>query len=156
MLSFYDIEVLPRYDAIPMTQFFPRTYPKYDNIRMRSQASRRGRSFLSRVISRVVWILGCGVAGMAAIAVTHVSDNSNSASFTQSVSEQASIISQQPATTDVASFLDTRTRSPKAGDKWGGCNDARAMGTAPIYAGEPGYDVKMDGDGDGIACEPHY
>lgn len=25
---------------------------------------------------------------------------------------------------------------------------------APIYSGEPGYRESMDGDGDGIACEP--
>lgn len=47
-----------------------------------------------------------------------------------------------------------RRREPEAGDHWAGCNDARAMGTAPIYRGEPGYDEKMDGDDDGIACEP--
>lgn len=48
-----------------------------------------------------------------------------------------------------------RARSPQQGDHWGGCNDARAAGTAPIYAGEPGYSSEMDGDGDGIACESH-
>lgn len=47
-----------------------------------------------------------------------------------------------------------RARQPQSGDKWGGCNDARAAGTAPIYAGEPGFREDMDGDGDGIACEP--
>ena len=47
-----------------------------------------------------------------------------------------------------------RRRAPQAGDSWGGCNSARAAGTAPIYAGEPGYRSGMDGDGDGIACEP--
>jgi hypothetical protein len=47
-----------------------------------------------------------------------------------------------------------RRREPKAGDHWAGCNDARAVGTTPIYRGEPGYDEEMDGDGDGIACEP--
>ncbi|MDQ2891708.1 MAG: excalibur calcium-binding domain-containing protein [Pseudomonadota bacterium] len=48
-----------------------------------------------------------------------------------------------------------RARQPQAGDFWRGCNDARAAGTAPIYAGEPGYRENMDGDGDGIACEPY-
>ncbi|TPG47011.1 excalibur calcium-binding domain-containing protein [Sphingomonas glacialis] len=48
-----------------------------------------------------------------------------------------------------------RARAPQPGDVWGGCNDARAAGTAPIYAGEPGYRQGMDGDGDGIACEPY-
>lgn len=47
-----------------------------------------------------------------------------------------------------------RRRAPRAGDQWGGCNDARAAGTAPIYRGEPGYRAEMDGDGDGEACEP--
>ena len=48
-----------------------------------------------------------------------------------------------------------RSRPPQAGDYWPGCNVARAAGTAPIYADEPGYRVEMDGDGDGIACEPY-
>jgi hypothetical protein len=37
---------------------------------------------------------------------------------------------------------------------YGGCNDVRAAGKAPLHAGEPGYRTDMDGDGDGIACEP--
>ncbi|MBC9034044.1 excalibur calcium-binding domain-containing protein [Sphingomonas sp. JC676] len=49
-----------------------------------------------------------------------------------------------------------RRRAPQEGDHWGGCNEARAAGTAPIYQGEPGYRDKMDGDGDGIACEPYH
>ena len=48
-----------------------------------------------------------------------------------------------------------RTREPQTGDYWAGCNAARAAGTAPIYIGEPGYREGMDGDGDGIACEPY-
>lgn len=48
----------------------------------------------------------------------------------------------------------SRARDPRPGDQWGGCNDARAAGTAPIYRDEPGYRTDMDGDGDGIACEP--
>jgi hypothetical protein len=37
---------------------------------------------------------------------------------------------------------------------YAGCNEARAAGVAPIYRGSPGYREGMDGDGDGIACEP--
>jgi len=48
-----------------------------------------------------------------------------------------------------------RARAPRAGDHWSGCNDARTAGTFPIYAGEPGYRQAMDGDHDGIACEPY-
>lgn len=47
-----------------------------------------------------------------------------------------------------------RAREPQAGDHWGGCYAARAAGTAPIYRGEPGYSERMDGDHDGVACEP--
>lgn len=35
-----------------------------------------------------------------------------------------------------------------------GCNEARAAGVAPIYRGSPGYRSELDGDHDGIACEP--
>jgi len=49
-----------------------------------------------------------------------------------------------------------RERAPQEGDYWRGCDEARAAGTAPIYRGEPGYREGMDGDNDGIACEPHY
>lgn len=38
---------------------------------------------------------------------------------------------------------------------YAGCNQVRAAGKAPLYAGQPGYRSDMDGDGDGIACEPH-
>lgn len=33
------------------------------------------------------------------------------------------------------------------------CAAARAAGAAPIYAGQPGYQPKLDRDGDGVACE---
>ena len=36
------------------------------------------------------------------------------------------------------------------------CAAARAAGAAPIYRGSPGYREGMDGDGDGVACEPYY
>lgn len=35
------------------------------------------------------------------------------------------------------------------------CDAARAAGVAPIYRGSPGYRPEMDGDSDGIACEPY-
>jgi hypothetical protein len=37
---------------------------------------------------------------------------------------------------------------------YAGCNEVRAAGKAPLLAGEPGYREDMDGDADGIACEP--
>lgn len=36
------------------------------------------------------------------------------------------------------------------------CADARAAGATPIHVGQPGYDDHLDGDGDGVACEPYY
>jgi hypothetical protein len=33
------------------------------------------------------------------------------------------------------------------------CAAARAVGAAPILRGEPGYRERLDGDGDGVACE---
>ena len=38
---------------------------------------------------------------------------------------------------------------------YSGCHEVRALGKDPIYAGEPGYRTTMDGDGDGVACEPY-
>ena len=37
---------------------------------------------------------------------------------------------------------------------YSGCNEVREAGKSPIRAGEPGYRDYMDGDGDGLACEP--
>jgi len=39
---------------------------------------------------------------------------------------------------------------------YSGCDEARTAGAAPIHQGMPGYREGMDGDGDGIACEPHH
>ncbi|MFC4808930.1 phospholipase D-like domain-containing protein [Paenibacillus sp. GCM10023250] len=33
------------------------------------------------------------------------------------------------------------------------CAEAKAAGKAPLHRGVPGYSAKMDGDGDGVACE---
>ena len=49
-----------------------------------------------------------------------------------------------------------RARAPQDGDYWSRCNAARAAGTAPIYLGEPGYREGLDGDSDGVACEPYH
>ncbi|MBL0770024.1 thermonuclease family protein [Sphingopyxis sp. DHUNG17] len=47
-----------------------------------------------------------------------------------------------------------RSNAP-SGVYYRNCKDARAAGAAPIYRGQPGYRPEMDGDGDGIACEPY-
>jgi hypothetical protein len=38
---------------------------------------------------------------------------------------------------------------------WRSCAAARAAGAAPVYRGQPGYNPNLDGDNDGIACEPY-
>lgn len=48
-----------------------------------------------------------------------------------------------------------RSRSRSQGVYYGSCAAARAAGAAPLFAGEPGYRPEMDGDGDGVACEPY-
>ncbi|MHA6724304.1 thermonuclease family protein [Sphingomonas sp. RS2018] len=42
-----------------------------------------------------------------------------------------------------------------AGWSYRNCGEARRAGAAPLYRGRPGYGAHMDGDGDGIACEPY-
>jgi endonuclease YncB( thermonuclease family) len=43
----------------------------------------------------------------------------------------------------------------RAGVYYRNCDAARAAGAAPLYRGQPGYRPEMDGDSDGIACEPY-
>ena len=42
-----------------------------------------------------------------------------------------------------------------AGYTYSGCNEVRATGVAPLYRHEPGFSERLDGDGDGIGCEPY-
>jgi hypothetical protein len=72
--------------------------------------------------------------------------------MTDSDRQQAFISNAMEAAVDVGMM---RARAPQDGDHWRGCDEARAAGTAPIYQGEPGYRDGMDGDSDGIACEPY-
>lgn len=37
--------------------------------------------------------------------------------------------------------------------QYANCDDARAKGAAPVYAGQPGYRPALDSDNDGIGCE---
>lgn len=47
------------------------------------------------------------------------------------------------------------TRSDAAaGWSYRNCREARLAGAAPLRRGTPGYGIHMDGDGDGVACEP--
>lgn len=84
-------------------------------------------------------ILGGAGLGLGSVAVT--SENTASA-----------LASLKPLA--VSAGL-ARARTPQEGDYWHRCDDARAAGSAPLYSGEPGYREGLDGDGDGVACEPY-
>ena len=49
---------------------------------------------------------------------------------------------------------ETDVESAPTGIHYRNCAAAWAAGAAPISIGEPGYESRLDGDGDGIACEP--
>lgn len=51
--------------------------------------------------------------------------------------------------------LQAPVRNAPASVYYRNCAAARAAGAAPIYRGQPGYRPQLDGDGDGIACEPY-
>ncbi len=53
-----------------------------------------------------------------------------------------------------AALPQRRTSVPVRGTYFRSCNEVRAAGAAPLYRGQPGYREDMDGDRDGIACEP--
>ena len=48
-----------------------------------------------------------------------------------------------------------RRATPSNGYPYRSCAQARAAGAAPMRRGEPSYNPNLDGDGDGIACEPY-
>lgn len=43
--------------------------------------------------------------------------------------------------------------APAVSGPFKNCTEARAAGAAPVYAGSPGYQPKLDRDNDGIGCE---
>jgi len=56
----------------------------------------------------------------------------------------------------------TRPRAPVVAERparsqvyYRNCREAWAAGAAPIRRGQPGYRPEMDGDNDGVACEPY-
>lgn len=65
---------------------------------------------------------------------------------------------QQPSASNFKSDRRPVQQFAGSGSSWSyrNCAAARAAGAAPIYRGQPGYGAHMDGDGDGIACEPYH
>lgn len=70
----------------------------------------------------------------------------------------AELDAQQPASGGAVAAAAPRAQTlavASTGGAYRYCTQARAAGAAPLYAGQPGYGPHMDGDGDGIACEPY-
>ena len=51
---------------------------------------------------------------------------------------------------------EARLQQVMASVHYAGCDQVRAAGAAPLRYGQPGYGPHMDGDGDGVACEPAW
>lgn len=50
--------------------------------------------------------------------------------------------------------VDSAPKAAVTGWSYRNCAEARRASAAPLHRGAPGYGAHMDGDGDGIACEP--
>jgi hypothetical protein len=64
---------------------------------------------------------------------------------------------EQPSVSDAEWAAGANDQAPTAalaGVHYSGCNEVRAAGKARLNSGDPGYREDMDGDHDGIACEP--
>ena len=60
---------------------------------------------------------------------------------------------QQAAKQIVATPGNNLKAAPSGSSAFANCAEARAAGAAPVRAGDPGYNRKLDRDGDGLACE---
>lgn len=60
-----------------------------------------------------------------------------------------------PAPADARRAVTSRREPVVHQGAYRNCTEARAAGAAPVYANEPGYGPHLDGDDDGIGCEPY-
>ena len=65
------------------------------------------------------------------------------------------VIVPTPAVTAPTTTREETTAAPTvaAVSPFRSCAAARAAGAAPLHRGDPGYNAKLDRDGDGVACE---
>lgn len=63
--------------------------------------------------------------------------------------------SAAPTTTTAKTDTEAARIAVESSVYYAGCNEVRELGKAPLHRGQPGYRIGMDGDNDGIACEPH-
>jgi len=114
-----------------------RAIPISKGQRYRKQRLRKKQSQAVRFLIGAA--LAGGVAGIGSLAVT------DGGLSTMTGTLKSAAVS--------ASFM--RANAPQPGAYYHNCDAARAAGVAPLYIGEPGYRSNMDGDGDGVACEPY-
>ena len=58
-----------------------------------------------------------------------------------------------PAPSTTATSTPAANAPPPAAVYYKNCTAVRVAGAAPIHAGDPGWQTKFDGDGDGVGCE---
>lgn len=101
-----------------------------------------GRQSYDRVIS-TCFISGRAVGEMMRAA--NVPEGGRGYSEAQSRPQARRLAERAPTVPDATSY----------GLQYRSCREARAAGAAPMYRGQSGYSAALDGDGDGIACEPY-
>ncbi len=72
-----------------------------------------------------------------------------------SIQRSLEMLAERKARDEAYEAAAARNSSRSSSWSYRNCREARAAGAAPLYRGEPGYGEHMDGDGDGIACEPY-
>ena len=81
---------------------------------------------------------------------------------TPTPAERTTTAAATPATTTKTTRTTTTTKPPAGGGTttkppaqvyYRNCDEVRAAGAAPLYAGQPGYRTALDRDKDGVACE---
>lgn len=120
-------------------------------------APRRGRPRPAHAAPRPPYAVAGWVAGVAALAVLVAW----LAFGGTSPWEDGRLAGGSPPSADATTGGPAATPRPTpapsapaaAGVRYADCAAAWAAGAAPIYAGEPGYEPRLDPDNDGIACE---
>lgn len=72
----------------------------------------------------------------------------------QAAAVEAARVAAEQAAQQEPPAIQPLVEVPAADVYFQNCTEARAAGAAPLYIGQPGYRPGMDGDSDGIACEP--
>jgi hypothetical protein len=69
------------------------------------------------------------------------------------VAEPFASVPQAPTTSQLLGDASGQKRSTTV-PYYASCAAARAAGATPLHRGQPGYRTNLDGDNDGVACEP--